>query len=68
LPSFLRDEVRDYGTFIVSGWFEALKERAAQGASRWEWVIATVDEVSEDGEAIKIVGRAERFEPQRFAD
>jgi hypothetical protein len=64
---FIWSDVEELGTFIVEGWFKAMTEHTPSGARRWEWVIATVDGVREDGDRIRLVGRAERFEPRRFA-
>jgi hypothetical protein len=66
-PEFLWSDLCDLGTFIMEGWFRALAKAALSGAPCWEWVISTVEEISQDGDIIRLVGRAERFEPQRFA-
>jgi hypothetical protein len=64
---FIEADLMVFGTFIVDGWFEAMSELARSESLPWKWVIATIDGVSEDGDKIRIVGRAEQFEPRRFA-
>lgn len=68
LPDFLRSEMEELGSMIVRCWFSVLsKYSPSPEVDRWEWVIATVDEISEHVDRIRISGQAERFEPQRFA-
>lgn len=63
---FLRSEAEEYGPF-VGDWLRVLSKHCPSEVRRWEWVIATVDQIVEHEDYIRIAGRAERFEPQRFA-
>ena len=65
---FLWSDLRDLGTFIMDGWLKSMAEHSPSAACHWEWVIATVDAIGEDGDALRIAGRAERFDPSRFAE
>jgi len=63
---FLRLEVEEYG--FVDVWLSVLSKYCPSEVDRWEWVIATVDQISEHQDHIRVAGRAERFEPWRFAE
>jgi hypothetical protein len=63
---FLWSEVGEFGTFIVQGWFKKMSRHLKEDTLPWEWVIATVDEIIEEGDVIRLAGRAERFMPKRF--
>ncbi|MBA4032755.1 MAG: hypothetical protein C0478_17950 [Planctomyces sp.] len=65
-PEFLRSEAEEYG-FFVDIWLSVLSKHCPSEVRHWEWVIATVDQISEHEDHIRIAGRAERFEPWRFA-
>ena len=68
LPAFLRSELEELGSMIVRCWFSVLSKYAPSSeVDRWEWVIATVDQITAHEDRIQITGWAERFEPQRFA-
>jgi hypothetical protein len=64
---YLWSDVCELGTFIMEGWFRALAKATLSGPPRWKWVIATIEELSQDGDFIRLSGKAERFEPRRFA-
>jgi hypothetical protein len=67
LPEFLSSEMEKLGSMIVRCWFSVLSRYSPSPEVRhWEWVIATVDQISEHEDRIRITGRAERFEPWRF--
>jgi hypothetical protein len=67
LPEFLRSELEELGSMVVRCWFGVLSKYApSPEVDRWEWVIATVDEIGEHEDHMRIIGRAERFEPGRF--
>jgi hypothetical protein len=68
LSEFLRSDVEELGMGIVGDWFRVLSKHSPSDVRRWEWVIATVDQISEHEDHIRIVGRAERFEPWRSAE
>lgn len=66
-PEFLSSEMEKLGSMIVRIWFSVLSKYSPSPEVRhWEWVIATVDQISEHEDHMRIVGRAERFEPGRF--
>jgi hypothetical protein len=68
-PEFLLSDVEELGTGMVQVWFHKLSKYSPPAVSSpWEWVIATVDQISEHEDYIRITGRAERFEPWRFAE
>jgi hypothetical protein len=68
LPEFIRSELEKLGSMIVRYWFGVLsKYYRSPEVDCWEWVIATVDQISEHEDHIRIAGLAERFEPRRFA-
>ncbi|QEG26360.1 hypothetical protein GobsT_10990 [Gemmata obscuriglobus] len=67
LPEFLRSELENLGSMSVRFWLGALSKCSPSPEVRhWEWVIATVDQISEHEDHMRIVGQAERFEPGRF--
>jgi hypothetical protein len=61
---FLKLEVEEYG--FVDLWLSVLSEYFPSEVDHWEWVIATVDQITEHSDHIQITGRAERFEPGRY--
>jgi hypothetical protein len=67
-PEFLRSDVEELGTGMVQIWFNKLSKYSPSDVRHWEWVIATVDQITEHEDQIRIAGRAERFEPWRFAE
>lgn len=62
---FIRSEGEEYGYFVDS-WLSVLSKHCPSEVRHWEWVIATVDMISEHEDHIRIAGQAERFEPWRF--
>ena len=67
LPEFRNSEMENLGSMVVRFWFGVLsKHSPSPEVQHWEWVIATVDKISEHEDHIRITGQAERFEPWRF--
>ena len=62
---FIWSEAEEYGLFVDT-WLIVLSKHFPSEVSHWEWVIATVDQISECEDHIRIAGLAERFEPWRF--
>lgn len=66
-PEFLNSEMEKLGSMIVRFWFGVLSKYSPSPEVRhWDWVIATVDQISAHEDRIQITGLAERFEPLRF--
>lgn len=65
-PEFLWSDVEG-GSLMVQIWFHKLSKHSPSEVRHWSWVIATVDQISEHEDHIRIAGRAERHEPWRFA-
>ncbi|HEY8504493.1 MAG TPA: hypothetical protein VIL46_07915 [Gemmataceae bacterium] len=63
----LRNLAGELGTFILDGYFQALWKHTTTKPRRFDWVIATLDEIREDMEFVYFTGQAERFDNSRFA-
>jgi hypothetical protein len=65
--TFIKDQVRDLGGFILDGYLDGMKAILGNNSkSSWEWVLATVDDVHQSEDAIEIVGQAVPFDPGSY--
>lgn len=62
---YLMREVADLGTFILGAYFENMAKLVGDTAQGYCWVVATLDDVVEEDEAVKLKGRALVFDPTR---
>ncbi|HJZ58587.1 MAG TPA: hypothetical protein VKE74_26840 [Gemmataceae bacterium] len=58
----------ELGTFFLDGAFQALWRHTTTKPRRFEWVVASLDEIREDAEFVYFGGQAERFDTSRFAE
>ena len=63
---YLREEVSEGGSFMLSIYFEKLRQLSGADKEQPRWVIATLDSVLEDAQGIELRGRAIGFDPKRF--
>ncbi|MEZ6136186.1 MAG: hypothetical protein R3C53_14930 [Pirellulaceae bacterium] len=63
---YLREEVNELGTAMLSRYFSNMSQIAEATEEGYRWVIATLDSVIEDADGIELVGRAIPFESSKF--
>jgi hypothetical protein len=66
-PDYLWRLTQELGTFFLDGAFRALCRHTTTQPRRFEWVVASLEEIHEDAESVSLLGQVERFDPSRFA-
>ncbi len=61
---YVRGNIREFGTFIVDGYVASLTRLANKNRGPFQWVIMSVDDVSDESGFICLTGKAERFYPK----
>ncbi len=64
---YLREETSELGSMMLSCYFAKMRQITGETEAGYRWVIATLDSVVEDEDAIELRGRAIPFDASKFA-
>lgn len=58
---FIAPLIAEFGTFIVQGFIDNMREIVGERERAYKWVIASVDDISETEKGIELIGRVVPF-------
>jgi hypothetical protein len=63
LDAYLMELISEFGTFVVDGYVQSIRQLLNLEVTGYAWVIATVDDVKDTGTALVLRGRVVPFVP-----